>query len=289
MYVKPFGYVSASTVEQATEVLRHYGPDSKVLAGGQSLVPMLNLGLVQVGVLVDVTRIPGLGDIVAENGRLRIGALARYRSLEHSAEVAGAHPLIVAAVQHIGSPRIRNCGTVGGSLAHNDPVAELPAVMSVLEAEYELTNGRRVRTVTASTFPVTYYTTQLEPDELLATISVPLLTAGWGWGFKELSRRAGDFAVVAAAAVARCRGGRIEDVRLALSGVGETVRRCRVFETAARGIALEELDSVGVTITEEVFPLDDPATGTEYRGRLARVLGLRAVRDACMRSEGELE
>src|SRR5438552_7936550 len=202
MYVKPFGYVAAGTVQEATDALRRYGSGAKVLAGGQSLMPMINVGLVQPEVLVDVSAIRGLGEVRRDNGTLSVGPLVRHRTLEDSQVVRRAHPLLAAAIRHVACPRVRNRGTAGGSIAHNDPTAEVPLVMAVAEAEYEVSNGTASRTVAATDFALTYFTTPLAPDEVLTDIRVPALADGWGWGFHEVSRRAGDFALVAAAAVA---------------------------------------------------------------------------------------
>lgn len=284
MYVKPFGYVAAGSVQEATDALRRLGPGAKLLAGGQSLIPMINVGLVQPEVLVDVSAVPGLGEVRRSNGTLSIGALVRLRTLEGSEVVRHAQPLLAAAVRHVASPRVRNRGTAGGSIAHNDPTAEVPLVMAVAEAEYDVSNGAVSRTVAATDFALTYFTTRLEPDEVLTGIRVPVLSDAWGWGFHEVSRRAGDFALVAAAAVAVCRDGAIEQVRLGLSGVGERAVRCRAFEAAASGAGAEGIPSIAEAIDQDISPSGDAAVSAEYRARLARALGVRAVLDACRRS-----
>jgi aerobic carbon-monoxide dehydrogenase medium subunit len=284
MYVKPFGYVAAGSVQEAADALRRFGPGAKVLAGGQSLIPMINVGLVQPEILVDVSAVPGLGEVSRDNGTLSIGALVRHRTLEASEVVRRAHPLLAAAVRHVASPRVRNRGTAGGSIAHNDPTAEVPLVMAVAEAEYDLSNGAASRTVAATDFALTYFTTRLAPDEVLTGIRVPALPDGWGWGFHEVSRRAGDFALVAAAAVAVCRDGAIEQVRLGLSGVSERAVRCRAFEAAASGADVDAVASLAGAIDEDISPSGDAAVSAEYRVRLARALGMRAVLDACRRS-----
>jgi CO/xanthine dehydrogenase FAD-binding subunit len=284
MYVKPFGYVAAGTVQEATDALRRFGSGAKVLAGGQSLMPMINVGLVQPEVLVDVSAIPGLGEVRRDDGTLSIGPLVRHRTLEESQAVRRAHPLLAAAIRHVASPRVRNRGTAGGSIAHNDPTAEVPLVMVVAEAEYEISTGMASRTVAATDFALTYFTTQLAPDEVLTDIRRPALAHGWGWGFHEVSRRAGDFALVAAAAVAVCRDGVVERVRLGLSGVAERAVRCRAFENAAPGASVGEVPSTAEAIDEDISPSGDAAVSAEYRARLARTLGVRAVLDACRRS-----
>ena len=285
MYVKPFGYVAASSVEEATTLLRELGSDAKMIAGGQSLVPLLNLGLAQVDLLVDGSTIPGLDTVRREDSSLRIGAMVRHRVLETSDLVRSLQPLLAAAVSHVGNPRARNRGTLGGSLAHADPAAELPLAMSVLEAEYEASDHSSRRLVSALDFPVTLYTTSLAEAEILLSASVPVLGSGWGWGFHELSRRAGDFAMVAAAALVRCRERRTESVRLGLAAVADRPLRCRTFETAAPGTPVEELDSLADAIRTDIGPVADAIVSGQYRTRVAVVLAMRALRDACHRAE----
>ena len=283
MFVKPFSYVRAGSIDEACAVLRQHGGDAKVLAGGQSLLPMINLGLAEPGVLVDIAHIDRLEGVRQDNGALVLGALTRHHSLEVSQPIREAAPLLAEAVRHVGNPRVRNRGTIGGSIAHNDPTAELPLVMNVLNAEYQTSNGGRERTVPASEFPVTYFTTRLEEDELLVSVSIPPLQEHAGWGFHELSRRAGDFAIVSAAVVAACPGGTIHWLRMALSGVSERVVRCTAFEEAAQGASPQALSERADAITEGLSPTDDAVEGG-YRLRVARVLGIRAVQDACRRS-----
>jgi len=200
--------------------------------------------------------------------------------------VAEAVPLLREAVGHVGNPRVRNRGTIGGSIAHNDPTAEIPLVMSVLEADYEASNGNSTRSLRAVDFPVTYYTTALADDEVLTGVRLPAPDDDWGWGFHEVSRRAGDFAVVAAAALARCRDSAVESLRVGLAGVGETVVRCRAFEAAATGLAPGELVGVAEAVDADVSPTGDATIGAAYRARLARILAVRAATDACARSSG---
>jgi CO/xanthine dehydrogenase FAD-binding subunit len=286
MFVRPFRYAAARSVEEAGALLREHGPEAKFLAGGQSLLPMVNLGLVQPQLLVDLSRIPGLDGVRGENGSLRLGALVRHRVLERSKEIGRAQPLLAAAVSRVGSPRVRNRGTLGGSLAHADPAAELPLTMVVLEAEIEASKGGESRAIPASDFALSYFATRLQEDEIVTSIRVPFLPDGWGWGFHEVSRRAGDFALVAAAAVARCREGVVESLRLGLAGVADRPVRCAAFERAAAAAALDGIDELADAVTEGLEPPDDASASGAYRARVARALGLRAVRDACARSMG---
>lgn len=288
MFVKPFRYVAVRSVEEACATLEQHGADAKILAGGQSLIPMLNFGLLELGIVVDIGRVPGLDGIAERNGSLRIGALTRHRDVERSEAVRASQPLLAEAVRHVGNPRVRNRGTVGGALAHNDPAAELPLAMAVLGAEYEVSDGRGTRTLSAADFPVTFFTTQLAESELLTSVAVPKLGPGWGWGFHEFSRRPGDFAVVAAAAVARCEGDVIREIRVGLCGVADRAVRCRAFEEGAPGVRVADVPGLADAVNGEIEPVSDTSGSAAYRRHLARVLTARAVADACRRSRGEV-
>jgi len=286
VFVKPFAYAAAGSVAEAASILRAHGPEARILAGGQSLLPIVNLGLAQPRVLVDLGRASGLDGLERANDTLVVGAMVRHRTLETSAEVASSWPLLAAAIRHVGSPRVRVRGTLGGSLAHADPAAELPLAMLVLEATYDASDGEHVRNLGAEGFAVSYFTTTLAEGEVLTAARVPALEEGVGWGFHELSRRAGDFALVAAAALASCRDGVVDWIRLGLGGVGERPVRCPVFEKASAGASIDGLEALGDTIVQGLAPPDDTAAGGDYRLRVARVLGLRAAIDACRRSIG---
>ena len=281
-----FAYVRAESVGEAASAVRDLGPDAKLLAGGQSLLPLVNLGLARPTALVDIGSVEGLSGIDRENGTLRIGALVRHRTLETSSVVREAQPLVAAAVGHVGSPRVRARGTLGGSLCHADPSAELPLAMLVADAEYEISDGNGSRSVGAAAFPVSFFTTALEDGELLTHVSVPAVDAGTGWGFREMSRRAGDFAIVAAAALATCRDGVVATMRLALAGVGDRPVRCEAFEAAAPGTPVDRLAELADAVAHGTEPPTDTAATGAYRTRLAGVLGLRAAADACARAMG---
>jgi CO/xanthine dehydrogenase FAD-binding subunit len=283
VFVKPFRYDRADSFADASAMLREAGGSAKVLAGGQSLLPMLNLGILDVESVIDVAHVEGARGISREDGFLVLGALTTHRDLERDATVASGQPLLAAAAGWIGSSRIRARGTIGGSLAHADPAAELPLATVVTGAEYELTDGVRTRTIKATDFHEGSFTTALAEDELLERVRVPVLGPGWGWGFAEISRRRGDFATVAAAALARVADGAIVESRLGLAGVGDRAMRMGAVE-----IAVEGANATGVG--DRVAPLDDldavtdiSATG-EDRRRLARVLAVRALTDAAVRA-----
>jgi carbon-monoxide dehydrogenase medium subunit len=190
--------------------------------------------------------------------------------------------MLAEAARWIGNGRIRNRGTLGGSLAHSDPAAELPLAMVALGAEYELTDGTATRSVRADEFHQSYFTTALADDELIALVRAPALGPAWGWGFVEVSRRLGDFALVAAAALARVADGRVVEARLALGGVGERPMRFGAIEAAASGAAAGDLtDRIGPI--DDIAPVTDTNATAEHRTHLSRVLAIRALTDAIRR------
>jgi len=283
MFVKPFRYERAATFGEAAALLREAPGSLKILAGGQSLLPMVNLGLLDPDALVDITYVSGGGAIAREDGYLSIGALATYRAVEADPLVAAGQPLLPAAIGWVGSSRIRSRGTVGGSLAHSDPTAELPLVMVVAGAEYELTDGASSRTVKATEFHESFFTAALGDDELIERVRVPVLGPGWGWGFAEVSRRRGDFALVAGAALVRVADGEVVEARLGLAGVGERPVRLGGVEIAVAGA---EAASIGARVgeLEGLNPVGDVNATAEHRRRLARVVAVRALTDAAARA-----
>jgi len=284
VFVRPFRYERAESLHDACAMLRAHGDGAKAIAGGQSLLPMVNLGLVEPEVLVDLSRANGPRGVVQDDGHLRIGALMRHRELERDGLVIEHQPLLAEAVRHVGSARIRVRGTLGGSLAHSDPAAELPLAMTLLGAEYEVTNGESQRTVLAGEFHLSYFTTALEEDELLLEVRVPKLGPGWGWGFVEVSRRPGDFALVAAGALVRVARAEIVEARVAVGGVAERPVRAAAVEMAVAGAGPGELDR-RVAPIEGIEPVADTGATQEHRRHLARVLVVRALEDAVARAE----
>jgi carbon-monoxide dehydrogenase medium subunit len=278
--------VRAGTVEEACALLAGHGAGAKLLAGGQSLIPMMNLGLVEPEVVVDVGRVGGLEGIVEEDGHVRIGALTRHRTLERDPAVAAHLPLLQAAVRRVGNVRVRARGTLGGSLAHNDPAAELPLAMAVLEAEVTVSGPGRSRTIPWGDFPITYFTTALADDEVLTSVLVPKPGPGWGFGFHEVVRRAGDFAIVAAAAAVRMRDGVIEEARVGLAGVADRPVRRTGYEEAVRGRSPQEAMAGSEIVAEGLEPPSDTFASADYRRRIAPVLASRAILDACGEASG---
>jgi aerobic carbon-monoxide dehydrogenase medium subunit len=283
LFVKPFRYERATSLSDAAEALRAADGGAKVLAGGQSLLPMMNLGLLDLDVVIDITYVPEARGVAKEDGFLRIGALSRHAEVVADPLVRAEQPLLGAAARWVGSARIRARGTLGGSLAHADPAAELPLAMTALGARYEVVDGTSAREVRAEDFHLSYFTTDLGPTELLAAVRVPTLGPGWGWGFQEVARRPGDFALVAAAALVRLADGEIVESRLALAGVGERPLRLGAIESAVTGASADEVEQ-RVGAIEGLEPATDTAASADHRRHLARVLSVRALVDACGRA-----
>ena len=278
----PFDYQAPETVEACVEVLAEFGDEAKVLAGGQSLMPMLALRLARPEHLVDVNRIGGLDTVRRDDSVLVVGATTRHVSLERDPEIGAAVPLLRLVARHIGHFQIRNRGTVGGSLAHGDPAAELPAVARVLDAEFEVTGTRGTRWIAARDFFETVFTTALEPDELLVSIRFPVWGPGAGFAVQEVSRRHGDFALVGAMVAVELASGRIERVAIGLTGMGSVPERAEAVEASLVGadVAGLDLDDVGAQAVRDLEPSDDVHATARYRKRVGAALVSRALTNA---------
>lgn len=259
----PFRYERPRSVDEALALLAEHGTEAKVLAGGQSLVPVLNMRLARPAVLVDVNRVAGL-DHVAPNGSARVGALVR----QADPRLRGL-PLLAEALPHVGHPATRNRGTVCGSVAHADAAAELPLVLVALGGSVRTGSTRGEREIAASEFFLGHFTTALEPDELVVETIWPAPPAGSGWAFEELAQRHGDFALCAAAAVTRGN-----DLRVAVGAVAD------------RPLLLDvDAESPGESAAEQVDPFGNLHASADYQRQLVRVLVDRAVARARAREE----
>lgn len=279
-----FEYVRASTVAGAVAALAA-GPDAKVLAGGQSLVPMMNMRLARPARLVDINAIAGLDAIaVAADGTLALGALVRHADLAASPLVGVRAPLLAAAARHVGHRAVRNRGTLGGSVAHADPAAELPAALLALDATLVAEGPRGRRRVAAGDFFRGLFTTALAPDELLVEIAVPDARAA-GWGFAEVARRAGDFALAGVAALVRRDDGDAVGTRLVAFGAGDRPLRLAAAERAlAVGHAMPEaIAAAAAAAARACAPADDVHASAEYRRHLVGVCAERALCEALAR------
>jgi carbon-monoxide dehydrogenase medium subunit len=281
-----FDYRAARSVEEAVEALVAGGPEAKVLAGGQSLLPMMKLRLARPSTLIDINPIRELDYVRPAPDALAFGATARTHELS-SALVRDRCPLMTVAADFIGYTAIRNRGTVCGSLAHGDPAAEMPLVALCLEAEMSAEGPRGRRTLAASDFFISYFTTALEADEILVEARFPAIPEGRGWAFLELSKRAGDFALVAVAVLLDLTpAGAVGTARIALGAVGDRPLRATLAERALTGQPATPA-SFQAAAAEAVRHLEPPsdlhASGT-YRRRVAQVLVGRALAEAAGRA-----
>jgi aerobic carbon-monoxide dehydrogenase medium subunit len=281
----PFDYVAPRTLDEALAALAQGGPDAKLLAGGQSLIPLLNFRLARPSMLIDLNRVPNLAYVTPRDGGIAIGAMARQAAVERDASLAASQPLLVEAIGWVGHLAIRSRGTLGGSLAHADPAAELPAVALCLDAQLTMTSRRGARTVPAGHFFVGYLTTALEADEVLVETWFPPLRRGTGQAWLEFARRHGDFALAGVGVSLVVEDGVVGDARIALTGVGGTPVRAREAETLLVGrSAPERARAAGDAARSAIDPQADIHASREYRSHLAGVLTERAIRVAYERA-----
>lgn len=273
-----FNYHSPERVDDVVALLAEHGDSAKVLAGGQSLVPMLSLRLAAFEHLVDLNKVEGLSGITRDNGTLRIGALVRQAGAEHSADVASSVPLLAKALPHIGHFQIRNRGTVGGSIAHADPASELPAVALALGAMMEAGGPGGTRRIDASDFFVSTWQTALDEGEILTAVEFPVWGPGSGFAVEELTRRHGDFALVGAAVGVQVSGGKVTKAAIGLFGVGPTPLRAAEAEAAL--LAGADATEAGRVAASGLNPVDDIHASGAYRKQVAAVIVRRAVQAA---------
>ena len=286
----PFEYIAPGSMEEAVETLARHGDAAKVLAGGQSLVPMLNMRLARPSVLVSLRRIAALHYVAIEDERIRIGSMTRQRVVEQDRAVASACPVLGEALGLVGHPAIRNRGTVGGSVAHADPAAELPAVLVALDGAVRLVSTRGQRSVPASAFFRGLLATAAEPDELITELVFhrlgrPGLVSGWA--MEEVSRRHGDFALAGAlAGVTADPDRRIADARIAVFGVEARPTRRLEAEAAVRGTRCEPgvIAEAAAVAARGLEPLEDVHASAGLRAHLVGVLARRALARAYRRA-----
>lgn len=274
----PFDWYAPTSLQEAAHLLAEHGDDAKVLAGGQSLIPLLSLRLARPTVLVDLNGVAELAGIDVGATHTTVGAMTRHRAIERSDALARSVPLLAAAAPYIGHVAIRSRGTVGGSLAHADPAAELPAVALALDATFTTSQ----REIAAADFFAGYFTTALAPDEVLTAIRFPNAVPGTGVSVQEMARRHGDFAMVAVAVSVTLRDGACDDVRLALINVADRSVRAHDAEAALRGGA--SVDEVAAIATADLSPVSDLHASAAYRTAVAKVLVQRALTEATERA-----
>ncbi len=286
-----FEYLRPASIQEAVAALAAAGEDGKILAGGQSLVPMLNFRLLNPSVLIDINRIPGLGEIQEQpDGGLRIGALTRHHALETSEVVQRLYPVLHAAMQQVAHLAIRNRGTIGGSITHADPAAELPMLMKLLDARITLISSKGTRIVDAEDFFLGPLTSEVEENELVTEINLPPLPQGAGWAFEEVARRAGDFALAAVGVVMHVAQGKVVEARIGVMGVADTPMRINDAETILYNQSCDQvtLDEVVDAVLQAIEPSTDLHASAEYRLHLTEVLVRRAVKTAWQRATGEI-
>ena len=280
----PFEYFAPLELQEALDLLERYGDEAKILAGGQSLMPLMNLRLARPGLIIDINRLSGLDTITATpEGGLTIGALTRQRALERSKIVQEQNPILAAAMPLIGHFQIRNRGTIGGSLVHADPAAELPAVSLLLGAEFLLRSKSAVRVVPAAEFFLSYLTTAIRPAELLTEIRLPKWPSGEAWAVQEIARRKGDFALIGVALRAELDGEKtVQKAVIVMFGVDSKPLRMERAEAILKGRRISEafLRELSGVVAEELQPDSDIHASAAYRKEVGGVLVRRALESA---------
>jgi carbon-monoxide dehydrogenase medium subunit len=283
----PFEYFAPESVEEVVSLLFEHGDEAKLLAGGQSLIPLLALRLASPGVLIDLNRVRALDYVDDEGDVLKVGALTRHRTIEKLPGLSERCSMLSDAVELVGHVAIRNRGTVVGSMAHADPAAEWPALALALSAEFDVVGPNGGRTIPADSFFLTYLTTTLEPDEVVTEVRLPI-PKGVGSSFVELARRHGDFAVAGAGAWLRLSGGAIEDARVVLIGVAATALRVKEVERSLVGqqASPEAFEEAAEVVRAQIEPTPDIHGSSGYRRGIAKVLTRRALHSAAERAGG---
>ncbi len=286
MKPSPFEYVRATSVADAVKALAAHGDRAKLLAGGQSLIPMMNFRMVAPEVLIDIGNIPGLDEITIGDGSVQIGAGARHNVVMASDVVRQHCPLLADAYSHVAHFTIRNRGTIGGNICHHDPASEVPLVLTLLGASLVLAGPKGNRTVPADTFFLGMMETAIAEDEMLVRIDVPFQPAGEGWSFHEMSVRKGDYAIVCAAVRLTVKDGAFHDVRVGFNGAGTETKRMAGVEQALEGKpATDATIAAAVKVAVDLSdPSDDVQADAAYKRDLLSALGRRALEQARARA-----
>ena len=275
-----FDYEVAESVDHAIQLLGQHGEDSKLIAGGHSLIPIMRLRLAAPSVLIDLDRLEDLRYVRDEGDHLAIGALTRHRDV-HNNELVQEHCGIVGYTAGLlGDPSVQHRGTIGGTLAHGDPAGDMPAVISALEGTLVIQGPNGERTVPASDFFQDYLFTDLEPDEVVTEVRVPKLDQNTVWSYKKFSRRSQDWAIVGVAAVVEKSNGNIDSARIGLTSMGSTPIRASTVEEALSGASPDGIAEAADSAAEGTAPSSDDAASAEFRKHLARVWTRRAVEEA---------
>jgi carbon-monoxide dehydrogenase medium subunit len=283
MKLPPFEYACPSTIDEVVALLAAHNGEAKVIAGGQSLVPMLAFRLAQPSMLVDLRKLPGLREIKIGADGVRLGALVRWRDILDDKRLDTAHPLLKTAVSHVAHYQIRNRGTVGGSLAHADPASEMPCIAVTCDAEIAVTGKAGSRTIKAADFLRGALSTALEPDEVITQVHLPAWPAGRRFGFQEFARRRGDFALAGIALTYDPDAtGKAGNAHIGVFGVGDHARRLPSAEAALNGKVVDDAlaEQVGAAAASEVDPQEDIHASAPYRRALTGTMAERALKAA---------
>jgi len=283
MKLPPLEYACPGSLSEAVALLASRAGEARPIAGGQSLMPMLAFRIVAPSLLVDLRKLPELREIKISAEGVRLGAMVRWRDIEDDERLATAHPLLKAAVEHVAHYQIRNRGTVGGSIAHADPAAEMPGIAVTCDAEIAVTGSKGARTVRAADFFLGALTTALEHDELITDIRLPAWPAKRRWGFLEFSRRRGDFAMAAAALFYdQDAAGKAINAHVGIIGLGDRPRRLPEVEAVINGRVIDEatIERAAEVTSATVDAQEDIHASAAYRRSLAGTMVERALRSA---------
>jgi aerobic carbon-monoxide dehydrogenase medium subunit len=282
-----FEYIAPASLDEAVRALAARGEDAKLLAGGHSLLPLLKLRLANPRLLIDLSRISGLGGISEQNGKIAIGALATHYQIESSELLKKRCPLLPATAHEIGDVQVRNRGTIGGSLAHADPAADWPAAILALGSELDLRGPKGKRTLGAEQFFVGAMTTAIEPNEILTEIRVPTSSRRSGSAYHKMAQQASGFAIVGVAVSVRLDGkGRCEEIGIGVTGLSDKAFRPRAAEERLRGnkLTAKLIEASAAHVADGIEPLEDLHANAQFRAHLARVYAARAIQDAVKRA-----
>jgi carbon-monoxide dehydrogenase medium subunit len=287
MYPARFEYFAPTTVEEAVSILERYGDDAKVLAGGQSLIPLMKLRFASPRALVDINRIAGLDELYEDNDMLNVGALVRHKDCEHSELLRRSYCVLADAAPQISDPIVRNLGTVAGSLAHADPQGDWGSALLAAGASVQVQGPSGTRTISLDDFFQGPFTTALEPTEVVTWVQVPEPKGSSGGAYLKLERKVGDFATAAVGVHVSFSNGTVERAGIALTGVGPSNMRAQAAEDALAGRELDDeaIAEAGRLAAEVAEPHDDIRGSAEYKRNVVRVFTERALRKARERRE----
>jgi carbon-monoxide dehydrogenase medium subunit len=291
MFPAKFEYHAPTSLDEAIKLLAEGDGDVKVLAGGHSLLPLMKLRLAQPSALVDIGRIDGLSGIQVTDDAVMIGPMTTHYMIESSAELKEKLPILAQCASVIGDLQVRNCGTIGGSLAHADPAGDLPAVILALDAEVKVQGKNGERIIKAADFFVEMLTSALEPDEILVGVRLPLPSPGTGSAYLKMDHPASHYALCGVAALVTRSNGNVSDVRVGITGVGPKAYRATGVEQALKGqpASADTIRAAAEKAADGQEPLDDLHASSEYRAHLARVYTRRALEQAARPGTAEAE